>query len=285
MRLHPVRARDDVLHQQGDRKHQPRHKPAAGLVMAAHKDIGRHQRRKRQQQSHQHGWHHQVAHGCIAGIARVEQVGLQIARHITLLLRDVHGLACRTEAAQQRIDDDGHNAQHHDFAKGVEAAEVHQHHIDHIGAATAAQRVFEEEGGGAFIERPAHHGKCQPGHATTGNQRQHQIAQAACLGPGIGVIGRAHILVPLGQPAQPQQDQHRGGDFHHQLSQSQIGGREPEEGQHRAQARAAEHDQCGHPVVLGFPGRAQRTQAANCPEQDKSRRHGQSAAIAQLHAP
>ena len=100
---------------------------------------------KRQQQAHQHSRHHQVAHGSVGCIAGVDQIRLQVTRNVALLLGQIHGLTCRAEAAQQGIDSQRHNAQHHDFAKGIEAAEVHQHHIDDVGATTFRQGALQEE--------------------------------------------------------------------------------------------------------------------------------------------
>ncbi len=49
--------------------------------------------------------------------------------------RQLQAFQRRPEASQQRIDGQGDDAQHRDFAEGIEAAEVHQYDVDDIGAA------------------------------------------------------------------------------------------------------------------------------------------------------
>jgi len=132
-----------------------------------------------QQQAHQHGGHHEVAHGGVSGLARVGEVGVHIGRQCALLGRQVHHLARGAEAPQQRIHRERHDAQHHDLAKSVKAPEVHQHHVDHVGAAPFSERTLQEEGGGAVGERAAHHRKRQQRHACARAQRQCQVAPAA----------------------------------------------------------------------------------------------------------
>ena len=169
VRLDPVGAGDDVLQQQCHRHDQSGHKTATGFVVAAQEHVGRHHGRKRQQQSHQHGGHHQVADRRVRCIAGVDQVGVQVCRQVALLLRQVHRLARRAEAPQQCIHRETHDAQHHEFTEGVKAAEVHQHHVDHVGATAFAQCAFQEKGRGALREGPAHHGQRQACHAGTGH--------------------------------------------------------------------------------------------------------------------
>ncbi|MPM76223.1 hypothetical protein SDC9_123220 [bioreactor metagenome] len=272
------------MQQQADRQHQSGQEAAAGFVVAAQEQIERHQRGERQQQAHQHGRYHQIAHGRVLGVAWVQQVGLQVRRKPALLLGQIHGLGGRAEAAQQCIDGERDDAQHNDLAKGVEAAEVDQHHVDHVGAAAFGQGALQEEGGSAFGERAAHHGVGQPGHTTASAHGDHEVTRAACAGAHRGVVGQRDGLITLGQPAQTQQNQDGGDDLHHQLRECQIRRREPQEGEHRGQARAAHQRQRGQAVVLGLPCGRQRTGRADRPEHDEGGRQRQGAAIAKLDA-
>ena len=69
---------------------------------------------------------------------------------VALRPRQRDALRRRAEAAQQRVDGQRHDAEHRDLAQGVEAAEVHQDHVDDVAAAAVRQRVLQEEPRDAF---------------------------------------------------------------------------------------------------------------------------------------
>ena len=116
-----------------------------------------------------------------------------------LLWWQVHDLTRGPEAPQQGIHREGHDAQHDNFSEGVEAPEVHQHHVDHVGATALAQCPLQEEGGGAFREGAAHHGQRQHRHAPTGRYGQGHVTPAAQQGASLLRLGGgAQIFVTLG---------------------------------------------------------------------------------------
>ena len=265
--LHPMRSRDDVLEQQRHRKHQACDKSATGLIVSAHEQVERHHGGKGQQKPHQHGRHHQIADGGVGGIARIEQVGLQVGRHEALLFGQVHGFARGAKAPQQCIHREGHHAQHHDFAKGVKTTEIHQHHVDHVGATALAECVFQEERGCAVGKRAAHHGKGQPSHAAPCRQRQRHVALAAPPGGGLlGGGGNAQGFIAFGQPTQAQQNEHRGHDLDHQLSQRQVGCRKPQKRDAGAKPCSARQCERCQAVVFGLPGGCHGAYHAHAPE-------------------
>ena len=166
--------------------------------MPAHEQVDRHQGGKGQQQPHQHGRHGQIAHGGVGGLARVGQISGHIGRQGALLRWQVHDLTRGPEAPQKGIHREGHDAQHDNFSEGVEAPEVHQHHVDHVGATALAQCPLQEEGGGAFREGAAHHGQRQHRHAPAGRYGQGHVTPAAQQGASLlRLRGGAQIFVTL----------------------------------------------------------------------------------------
>ncbi|MNP33464.1 hypothetical protein D3C76_1267050 [compost metagenome] len=136
LRFDPLGAGHHVLEDERHRHHQAGDEATAWLVVAAHEQVHRHQQRDRQQQAHQRRWHHHEAQCRIGGMARIDQVGDHVWRQLTLLGRQLHAFLGRAEAPQQGEHGHGYGHQDGDFAQGVEATEVDQHHIDHIGTAT-----------------------------------------------------------------------------------------------------------------------------------------------------
>ena len=178
-----------------------------------------------------------------------------------------------TEAAQQRVHGQRHDAQHRDLAEGIEAAEIHQDHVDHVGAAAVRQRALDEVRGDRVALRPRQHRVGQRRHAAAGGHGHQQVAQAAAArleaAPGALVI----LLDAARQPAQAQQQQDQCHHLDRQLRQRQVRRREPDEGQAGHQARAARQRQRGQPVVLGLIGRRHRADAAHQPQQGEGRVH------------
>lgn len=138
-RLDPVHAADHVLQDDRGGHDQAADKAAAGQVVAAQQQVDRHQHRHRQQQPHQHGRnHHRPGRQRRLGVRRRPLAGLVDRRHavlLALLMRQLDAFGRRTEAAQQRVDRQCHDAEHGDFAQGIEAAEIDQDHVDHVGPA------------------------------------------------------------------------------------------------------------------------------------------------------
>ena len=241
--------------------------------MAAHEQVNRHQRGKGQQQPHQHRRHHEIAHGSVSRLARVAQVGVHVGGQGALLGRQVHHFPCGAKAPQQGINRECHDAQHHDFAKRIKAPEVHEHHVDNIGATAFGERPRQKKGGGAFGKGTAHHGERQHRHASAGTHRQYQIAVAAQLGAAcLRERGNVQVDVAPGQPAQAQKDENGGHYLDHNLCQCEIGRRKPQERNAHTHPGAAQQGQCRQPVVFGLPCRSNGAHSAQHPQQGKGRR-------------
>ena len=117
------------------------------------------------------------------------------------------------------------------------------------------------------------------GHADRGRGGDSQVAAA----PSPQAHARAHRL-RLGaahrQPAQAEQDQHRGHRLDHQLREREVGRGEPDVGGAAHQPGARGQHQRREAVELGLPGRPQRTDAADHPGHREHRREGQQLARA-----
>ncbi|MNP01622.1 hypothetical protein D3C76_934460 [compost metagenome] len=182
LRLDPLGAGDHVLQDERHRHHQAGDEPAARLVVAAHEQVHRYQQGDWQQQPHQHRRHHHEAQRGVCGVTRVDQVCDHVGRQLALLGGQLHALLGRAEASQQGEHGQGHGDQHGDFTEGVEATEVDQHHIDHIGTAPLRQGAAQVERGNVVGRWPGEHGVRQHRHAATHQHRQQQVAQAAHAG-------------------------------------------------------------------------------------------------------
>ncbi|MNI30665.1 hypothetical protein D3C73_845180 [compost metagenome] len=259
LRLDPLGAGDHVLQDERHRHHQPRDEAAAGLVVAAHEQVDRHHEGNRQQQAHQHRRHHHEAQRGVAGLTRVDQVGDHVGRQQALLGRQLQAFFGRAEAAQQGKDGQRHGHQHGDLAEGIETTEVHQHDVDHIAAAAFWQGTTQVERGNVVRRLASQHGVGQQRHATTDHDRQQQVAQTTNARPAQAARQRRHLFDPPWQPAQAQQDQHRGDHFNHQLCQGQVRCGEPHESDASHQPAHADHGQGREPVILGLPRGAQGT--------------------------
>src|SRR3546814_5010261 len=66
-------------------------------------------------------------------------------RHRSLLRWPRDAFRRRAEASQQGIHRQRHRAEHGDLAERIECAEVDQHHVDHVAAATFRQCPLQEE--------------------------------------------------------------------------------------------------------------------------------------------
>ena len=129
--------------EQPDGQQQPGREAAAGFVVAAHEEIDRNQRGKRQHQPHQHGGHHEVAHGGVGSLAWVGEVGVHIGGQCALLGRQVHHLARGAEAPQQRIHRERDDARARQEAARQERGARHRHLGDHVADAACGARIVE----------------------------------------------------------------------------------------------------------------------------------------------
>ena len=190
LRLDPLGAGDHVLQDERHRHHQPGDETAAGLVVSAHEQVERHHQRNRQQQPHQHRRHHHEAQRGVAGMARVDQVGDHVRRQQTLLRRQLHAFLRRAEPSQQGEHGQGHRHQHGDFPQGVEATEIHQHHVHHVTAATFGQGPAQVERRNVVGGLARQHRVGQQRHAAAHRDGQQQVPQASnarapfAVGPG-----------------------------------------------------------------------------------------------------
>ena len=82
---------------------------------------------------------------------------------------------------------------------------------------------------------------------------------------------RADLLDALGQPAQAEQEEHRGHGLDDELRQREIGRRQPDEGDAGDEARAAEQDQRRKAMKLGLIGGAEGAGDPDRPDQRESR--------------
>ncbi|MCY1425579.1 hypothetical protein D9M71_413700 [compost metagenome] len=143
----------------------------------------------------------------------------------------------QAQPLQQGMDTDAGDCQHADFAEGIEAAEVHQDDVDHVGATAARHAVVEEEAGDALVGAGQHGEGQQADHSPTGGGED-EVAEAAQAARLAG--GRRRQVVER----QHQQDD--GDHFHRQLGQRQVGRREARKGQRHQQADHTEHHQRDH---------------------------------------
>src|SRR5690606_10915435 len=93
-----------------------------------------------------------------------------------------------------------------------------------------------------------------------------EVPGAAGAGYAVLALVALDIQQPRRQPAQAQQDQHRGHGFHHQLGQGQVRRGQPEEGQADHQTGAADQRQGRQAVVLGLPRGGNGADTADQPE-------------------
>ena len=64
---------------------------------------------------------------------------------------------CGAKPAKQRVDGEGDNADDRDLAECIEAAEIDQNDVHHIGPAGLAPRHFQERSRASLRLRPHHH--------------------------------------------------------------------------------------------------------------------------------
>ena len=156
--MHPAHPGRHVLQHQRHRGNQPGHKTAAGQIVATQEDIHRDQQRQRQQWPGDRYQHQRVGVFCPGPPQRIVFGRRQI------------------QILEQGINAHGGNPQHGDLTEGIEAAEVHQNHVDHIGATAAGLAVIHKElADGSGIT--GHHQERHHRHASANHKRQQHIAQ------------------------------------------------------------------------------------------------------------
>ena len=107
---------------------------------------------------------------------------------------------------QQGVDGECGDHQHGDLAQRVQPPEVHQHHVDHIGAAAAGQCLLDEEGRDRQGRMARQQRIRQRRQADADGHRQYEVAAPAP--PSTRCRARVVLLHALGHPAQAQQEQH-----------------------------------------------------------------------------
>ena len=221
--VHPAHPGRHVLQQQRHRRHQAGDETAAGQIVAAQEDIHRYQQGQRQQRPRDRHQHQRVR------VPRPRPAGG---------IRPRRG---QLEILEQRVDTHGGDAQHGDFTEGIEAPEVHQDHVDHIGATAARLGVLQEETADA-VEIAGHHGERHDADAAADHHRQEQIAEySEHAGFGAG----AHR-----QKVHRQDQQHHRDHFHGKLGERQIRRREAHEHQRHHQPHHADRHDRRHPVAV-----------------------------------
>ena len=149
------------------------------------------------------------------------------------------------QITEQGIDPQGGNPQHGNFAEGIEAAEIHQDHIDHIGTAAAGHTVFQEEGADGGGVR-GHHQQGGHRHPGADQPRQHHITAHP---QGVGIR-----LGPRRQEIHGQHHQQHADHFHGQLGKRQIRRREAHKDQRHNQAHHTQADNRHHPLTVQHRG-------------------------------
>ncbi|MNJ54673.1 hypothetical protein D3C77_501250 [compost metagenome] len=172
LRLHPLGAGDHVLEDKRHRHHQPGDKAAARLVVSAHEQVHRHHQGNRQQQTYQYCRNHHEPQRRVGSLAWVDQVGDNVGGQQSLLSGQLHAFAWWAETAQQGKYRQCHRDQHCHFTQGVEAAEVHEHDIDHVATAAFGQCATEVERRNIVRGRTGQHRIGQHSHAATHQERQ-----------------------------------------------------------------------------------------------------------------
>ena len=105
-----------------------------------------------------------------------------------------------------------------------------------------------------------HHSVGEQADPAAGGDRERDIAHAARQ-RGARAGQRPPERDALGQPAQAEEQQHRGDDLHQELRQREIGRGEPDEGHAYDETGAAREEQRDEAVELRLPGGAERAQA------------------------
>ena len=184
-----------------------------------------------------------------------------------LLLGDRDAFGRRAEPPQQGVDGQRDDAEHGDLAEGVEAAEVDQDDVHDVGAAALRIGVLDEEAarccrapGGSSPRRRA------PPIRPRGD-RDGEVADAIPSDAARAYGSGAELLDALGEPAQAEQEQHRGHGLDDKLRQREIGRRQPHEADAGDEARAAEQDQRRQAMELGLVGGAERAGDPDGPDQ------------------
>ena len=121
-------------------------------------------------------------------------------------------------ARQQRMDDQTGGRHHHGFTEGVEAAEIHDHHVHHIAAAGFRQRPFKVVRG-ACLEGTHHDGPGDGAQPKACDRAQRCITQLACV-----AIGCCAGLCR--QIAQRKHHEQERDAFNQQLRERKVGRRE-----------------------------------------------------------
>ena len=116
--------------------------------------------------------------------------------------------------------------------------------------------VLEEKARDAVGQRPRHHrigerrqARRRAATAMTQSRTRRHAARVRARAASV-------LLDALGQPAQAEQNQHRGHDLDDELGQREVGSREPDESDAGDQPRTAEQNERGQAMKLGLLGGA-----------------------------
>ena len=239
----------EVLQQESDGERDAGGEAAARKVVAAQEEVGRQHDDRREHPAHDHRRHRHVVAERVAEAAIIMFVVERVLD--LLLLGQADGFLRRAEAAQQREDRQRDDAEHGDLAEGVEAAEVDEDDVHHVGAAALGVGVLEEPGGDAAVERHDHHRVGDAGDAEAAGGGDDEVAAAAGVRGGGPVTG--DLLAPFRQPAQAEQQQHGRDDLDENLGDREVGRRQPDEADAGDETGAADQHQRHEAVVPGLP--------------------------------
>lgn len=142
---------------------------------------------------------------------------------------------------QQGIDGEGGDAEHDNLGEGVVATEVHQDHVDYVGAPASGLRfgkVIIRDGGAV----PGHHAIGETGDAEARQAGKQAVAPAH----GAAVLGWGR----LGQEVEREQHQDGRHHIHGNLCQREVRGGELEEGEGHDDADDACEDERREPVAM-----------------------------------
>src|SRR5690606_25930144 len=168
----------EVVKDEGDGHGDTGDKAAARLVVPAQEQV---------EGQHDNGGKHPADdHGGDPQIVDEDAASrLRTAVHLaldSLLLRAFDAVGSGAKAAEQREGGQRHDAEHRDLAERIEAAEIDEQDVDDIASASLQIGVLEEVCSDTVSRVARHHRVGNEADAGPGQQRQHQVAQAAKTG-------------------------------------------------------------------------------------------------------
>ena len=193
----PGDAAGQVLEDQGRGSDQRGDEAAARGVVAAQEQVDRDEQGERQEKT---------GHLC--------QVQGELFTHRLVAAAAGPAAGRQPQPFEQGVDGEGGDGQHRDLAQGVEAAEIHQDDVDHVGPAAAGQAVGQEKVGNGGRRRPGEHGPGEQAGGGAQGERQHEVTQPP---PRRGFHRGA-----LRQEEQGEQQQDDGHHLDGQLGEGQV---------------------------------------------------------------